>query len=174
MATRKRHGPEQVVRKLTAADRLLAEGKDTAAVCRELGVSEATYHRWRNQFGGLKAEEAKRLKDLERENATLKRLLADAELRRPRSRRSRRETSKPGTPAGSRSSPPAHAGGQRTVRLPRERAAPRRPTPQTRLDEPGGPGCGVAGLASRLRQGSSPPWIPARLSRCARGRVDRE
>ena len=80
MATRKRHTPEQVVRKLMAADRLLAEGKDTAAVCRELGVSEATYHRWRNQFGGLKAEDAKRLKDLERENTTLKRLLADAEL----------------------------------------------------------------------------------------------
>jgi putative transposase len=70
----------QIVRKLVAADRLLAEGKDTAAVCRELGVSEATYHRWRNQFGGLKAEDAKRLKDLERENASLKRLLAEAEL----------------------------------------------------------------------------------------------
>jgi putative transposase len=73
--------PEQVVRKLMTADRLLAEGKDTAAVCRELGVSEATYHRWRNQFGGLKAEDAKRLKDLERENVTLKRLLADARQR---------------------------------------------------------------------------------------------
>jgi putative transposase len=80
MATRKRHSPEQVVRKLMAADRLLAEGKDTAAVCRELGVSEATYHRWRNQFGGLKAQDAKRLRDLERENSTLNRLLADAEL----------------------------------------------------------------------------------------------
>ena len=80
MATRKRHSPEQVVRKLMAADRLLADGKDTAAVCRELGVSEATYHRWRNQFGGLKAEDAKRLKELEKENARLKRLLADAEL----------------------------------------------------------------------------------------------
>lgn len=59
---------------------MLVEGKDAAAVCRELGVSEGTYHRWRNQFGGLKAEDAKRLKDLERENATLKRLLADAEF----------------------------------------------------------------------------------------------
>ena len=49
-------------------------------MCRELGVCEATYHRWRNRFGGLKAEDAKRLKELERENATLKRLLADAEL----------------------------------------------------------------------------------------------
>ena len=51
MSTRKRHTTEQVVRKLTDADRLLAEGKDVADVCRALQVSEATYHRWRNQFG---------------------------------------------------------------------------------------------------------------------------
>ena len=121
-----------------AADRLLAEGKDTAAVCRELGVSEATYHRWRNQFGGLKAEDAKRLKDLERENSTLKRLLAEAELEKPRSRRSRGENSRPGTPAGGRSSPPAGTGGQRTVRLPRDRATPRHPTPRTRRDDTAG------------------------------------
>jgi putative transposase len=69
-----------VVRKLTQADRLLTDGKDIAEVCRELQVSEQTYYRWRNQFGGLKADDAKRLKDLEKENATLKRLLADAEL----------------------------------------------------------------------------------------------
>ncbi len=80
MTTRRRHTPEQVVRKLTQADRLLAEGQEVADVCRELGVSEQTYYRWRNQFGGLKADDAKRLKDLERENSTLKRLLADAEL----------------------------------------------------------------------------------------------
>jgi putative transposase len=80
MTTRKRHTPEQVVRKLTQADRLLTDGKDIADVCRELQVSEQTYYRWRNQFGGLKADDAKRLKDLEKENATLKRLLADAEL----------------------------------------------------------------------------------------------
>jgi hypothetical protein len=80
MATRKRHSPEQIVRKPMAADRLLAESQDTAAVCREPGVSEATDHRWGNQFGGLKAEDAKRLKDLGPENATPKRLLADAEL----------------------------------------------------------------------------------------------
>jgi putative transposase len=82
MATRKRHSPEQVVRKLATADRMLGEGKDVADVCRELAISEQTYYRWRNQFGGLKADDAKRLKDLERENATLKRLLADAELER--------------------------------------------------------------------------------------------
>ena len=80
MTTRKRHTPEQVVRKLTQADRLLAEGKEVAGVCRELQVSEQTYYRWRNQFGGLKADDAKKLKELEKENATLKRLLADAEL----------------------------------------------------------------------------------------------
>jgi transposase-like protein len=79
MTTRRRHSPEQVVRKLAHADRMLGEGKD-AGVCRELQISEQTYYRWRNQFGGLKADDAKRLKDLERENSTLKRLLADAEL----------------------------------------------------------------------------------------------
>jgi putative transposase len=80
MATRKKHTPEQVVRKLATADRMLNEGKDVADVCGELQVSEQTYYRWRNQFGGMNADDAKRLKDLERENATLKRLLADAEL----------------------------------------------------------------------------------------------
>ena len=59
---------------------MLAEGKEIADACRELQVSEQTYYRWRNQFGGLKADDAKRLKDLERENSTLKRLLAEAEL----------------------------------------------------------------------------------------------
>ena len=80
MTTRKRHSPEQVVRKLATADQMLGEGKDVAGGCRELGVSEQTYYRWRNRFGGLTADDAKRLKHLERENAALKRLLADAEL----------------------------------------------------------------------------------------------
>ena len=70
MATRKRHSAEQVVRKLTQADRILAEGKDIGDVCRELEVSEHTYYRWRNQFGGLKADDVKQLKDVERQNAT--------------------------------------------------------------------------------------------------------
>ena len=68
------------MRKLAEADRLLGEGKSVADVCRQLQVSEQTYFRWRNKFGCLKADDAKRLKELERENATLKRLLADAEL----------------------------------------------------------------------------------------------
>jgi transposase-like protein len=80
MTTRKRHSPEQVVRKLALADRVLGEGKDVADVCRELQVAEQTYDRWRNQFGGLGADDFKRLKKLEGENVTLKRLLAEAEL----------------------------------------------------------------------------------------------
>jgi hypothetical protein len=54
---RRRHTPEQVVRKLREADKLLNEGQDLAAVCRLLQVSEATYHRWRNQYGGMKADD---------------------------------------------------------------------------------------------------------------------
>jgi putative transposase len=77
---RRRHTPEQVVRKLRTADALLAEGKDVAEVARQLEVSEQTYHRWRNQYGGMKADDAKRLKELERENSRLKKLLAEAEL----------------------------------------------------------------------------------------------
>lgn len=80
MSPRRNHTPEQIVRKLQEADRLLAEDLDVAGVCRQLQVTEATYYRWRNQYGGLKAEDAKRLKELEKENASLKRLLADAEL----------------------------------------------------------------------------------------------
>jgi len=77
---RRRHTPEQVIRKLREADRMLAEGKTTVEVARALEISENTYHRWRNQFGGMKADDAKRLKELERENATLKRIVADKEL----------------------------------------------------------------------------------------------
>ena len=77
---RRRHTPEQIVRKLREADRLLAEGREVPEVAKHLEVSEATYHRWRAQYGGLKADDAKRLKELASENARLKRLLAEAEL----------------------------------------------------------------------------------------------
>jgi putative transposase len=77
---RKRHSPEQIVSKLRDAEVMLNSGKDLAAVLQTLEVCKATYHRWRNQFGGMKSEEAKRLKGLDIENARLKRLLADAEL----------------------------------------------------------------------------------------------
>ncbi|CAN5864825.1 transposase [soil metagenome] len=78
--SRRRHTPDQIVRKLREADRLLADGADIAAVARHLEVSEATYHRLRNQYGGLKADDAKRLKQLEGENRRLKKIVADKEL----------------------------------------------------------------------------------------------
>ncbi len=77
---RVRHTPEQVIRKLREADAELASGKTIAEVCKGLGVAEATYHCWRNQFGGMKTDEMKRLKDLEKENARLKDLVADLSL----------------------------------------------------------------------------------------------
>ncbi len=77
---RHRHTPEQAVRKLREGERLLNEGKDLTEVLRHLEVSEATWNRWRNQYGGMKASEAKRLRELEVENSRLKKLLAEAEL----------------------------------------------------------------------------------------------
>ena len=77
---RKRHSPEQIVRKLRDADAMLNAGKDLAAVLQALQISESSYDRWRNQYGGMKAEEAVRLKKLEDENRRLKQLVADQAL----------------------------------------------------------------------------------------------
>lgn len=74
------HKPEQIIKKLREADALIAVGKTIGQVCQSLEVSEQTLHRWRNQYGGMKAEEAKRLQELEGENKRLKKLLAEAEL----------------------------------------------------------------------------------------------
>lgn len=76
----KRHSPEEVLAKLRQAEADLAHGLNIAQVCQKLGVSEQTLHRWRNQYGGLKADEAKRLRELEAENARLKRLVAELAL----------------------------------------------------------------------------------------------
>ena len=76
----KTHSPEQIVRKLRQADSELASGSTVPEVARELGVSEATFHRWKARYGGMNPQEAKRLKELDKENARLKRLLAEKEL----------------------------------------------------------------------------------------------
>ena len=76
----RRHTPEQVIRKLAEGEKLLAEGKTIEEVSRHLEISEQTWHRWRNQYGGMKADDVKRLKELEKENQRLKKLLAEAEL----------------------------------------------------------------------------------------------
>ena len=76
----KKVSSEQIIAKLREAEVDLAQGKTVAQVCKKLGVAEQTYYRWKKEYGGLRVDQAKRLKALEKENASLKRLLADAEL----------------------------------------------------------------------------------------------
>jgi putative transposase len=73
----KRHSPQQIVHKLRQAEARLSAGASIPEICREMGISEATYHRWSNQYGGMKADEAKRLKELEKENARLRKIVAE-------------------------------------------------------------------------------------------------
>ena len=77
---RRHHTPEQVIRKLAEGEKLLNEGSDIAEVCKHLEITESTWHRWRNQYGGMKVSDAKRLKELESENSRLKKIVADQAL----------------------------------------------------------------------------------------------
>lgn len=77
---KQRHTAEQIIHKLWEAEVGLAQGQTIAAVCKKLGVTEQTYYRWRKEYGGVRTDQSKRLKEFEKENARLKRLLADAEL----------------------------------------------------------------------------------------------
>jgi len=77
---RMRHAPEQIIRKLREAEVELGRGMKTPEVCRKLGITEQTYYRWRKEYGGLRLDQAKRLKELEKENARLKKLVADQAL----------------------------------------------------------------------------------------------
>ena len=77
---RRRHTPEQIITTLREAEVGLASGKTVALVSRELGISEQTYYRWRQEFGGMKVDQARRLKELEKENGQLKRAVANLTL----------------------------------------------------------------------------------------------
>jgi phage anti-repressor protein len=77
---RRRHTPEQIIRKLREGERLLAEGKELAEIAKHLEVAESTWHRWMAQYGGMKADDAKRLRELGRENQRLKKIVADRAL----------------------------------------------------------------------------------------------
>jgi putative transposase len=77
---RKRHSAEQIINKLREAEVHLGQGMSVPEVVRKLGVTEQTYYRWRKEYGGLKTDQARKLKDLEKENTRLKRLLAEAHL----------------------------------------------------------------------------------------------
>ena len=74
------HTPEQVIRKLAEGDKLLNQGKDLPDVCRHLEIAESTWHRWKGQYGGMKANDVKRLRELETENGRLKRIVDDLTL----------------------------------------------------------------------------------------------
>ena len=143
---RRRHTPEQIIRKLREADRLLGEGADVAEVARHLEVSEQTYHRWRNQFGGMKADDAKRLKELERENARLKRIVADKELENDALREVAGETGEPveATPSRGHAAGPARP--LAAAGVPDRRPAPLHPAPRA------GRGGSRPGSAGRLRR----------------------
>jgi len=78
--TRRQHTPDQIIRNLAEGNKLLAGGTELDEVCRHLEVAESSWHRWVAQYGGMKASDAKRLKELEAENARVKKLLAEAEL----------------------------------------------------------------------------------------------
>ena len=80
MTKRRRHTPDQIIRKLAEGHKLMAGGSDLDEVCRQLEIAESTWNRWLAQYGGMKANDAKRLKELEAENVRLKKLLAEAEL----------------------------------------------------------------------------------------------
>ena len=77
---RKIYTPEKIIRKLREAEVLIAEGMTTRNAARRIGVTEQTYYRWRKEYGGMKVDQAKRLKVLEKENSRLKRLVAEKEL----------------------------------------------------------------------------------------------
>jgi putative transposase len=80
MTRRRRHTPDQIIRKLAEGNKLLAGGTELDEVCRHLEIADSTWHRWVAQYGGMKADDAKRLKELERENARLKKLVANQAL----------------------------------------------------------------------------------------------
>ena len=156
---RHRHTPEQIVRKLREGDRLLNEGKDLTEVLRHLEVSESSWNRWRSQYGGMKANEAKRLRELESENARLKKLLAEAELDKAMLKELAEETSDP------EPSPPRGGDAARAVRgLPTTGMPGGGPAPVHPAARPAHTITGraaPAGVAPRLRQGSDPVGLAA-------------
>ena len=76
----KKHKPEEIIGKLREVEIVLGQGGTTAEACRRIAVSEQTYYRWRKEYGGLQVDQARKMKDLERENARLRRLVADLSL----------------------------------------------------------------------------------------------
>ena len=118
-----RHTPEQIIRKLRKAEAKLASGTSVPEVARELGISEATFHRWKNRYGGMQTDSMKRLKDLESENARLKKIVADQAVDISILKEMSRETSEPGPEESGRRARAAEAWGLRTSGMRGRRSA---------------------------------------------------
>src|SRR5215210_8142569 len=119
----KRPKPEEIVAKLRQADVLISQGQSVAEAIRAIGVSEVTYYRWRREFGGLKSDQVKRLKDLETENQRLRKAIADLTLDKLILQEAGGETTKPRAPARLCRSYHADPEGLRAPGLPGARSA---------------------------------------------------
>ncbi|MFC3216009.1 IS3 family transposase [Novosphingobium panipatense] len=120
---RQRFTPEQIIAKLREADVLVGRGSTAIEACRQIGISEQTLYRWRKEYGGLKVDQARRMKDLERENARLKRLVADLALDKAILQEASKLTFKPLPPPRSDRAGPSCVAGIGTTDLPRTRPA---------------------------------------------------
>jgi len=168
----RRHTPEQVVRKLHEADKLIGQGKDLAAVLKHLEISEQTYHRWRKRYGELSPDDAKRLRELEGENRRLKKLVADQALDIDMLKEISRGTSEPRAAPAGRSQVPAPFRGIRTTGVPCRGPSPLHPT-QAHIGQAPGGGA-PAGQAPRHLQESSPLGLSPGAGRAHEGGLERE
>ena len=119
----KKHKPEEIVAKLRQVDVLVSQGQSVAEAVRSIGVTEFTYYRWRKEYGGLKTDQVKRLKELEKENERLRKAVSDLTLEKLILGRLPRETSEPRPPPRLHRACQAEVRRLGTVRLPRARAA---------------------------------------------------
>ena len=119
----KRHKPEEIVVKLRQVDVLTSQGSTVADAIRQIGVTEITYYRWRKEFGGLQTNQVRRIKDLEQENARLRRAVSDLTIDKMILSEASRETTKPFTSPGMYRSCPADAGCFRAPHLSGARSA---------------------------------------------------
>jgi hypothetical protein len=131
MAKRRRHTTDQIIRKLAEGNKLLAGGTELDEVCRHLQIVESTWHRWVARQGGLKACDAKRLQELEGENARVKKLLAEAELDKAMLKEIAEGNFRPRIVVAARGDAAGTVRGVRTLCVSSRRPAPLHPAPRT-------------------------------------------
>ena len=119
----RKHKPEEIIAKLREAEIVLAQGGTVADACRRIGVTEQSYYRWRKEYGGLKMDQARRMKELEKENARLRRAVSDLTLDKLILQEASRGTSEPCAPQALYRSYPGNDAGVRAAGVPRARTA---------------------------------------------------